>query len=243
MSEQIFISDLHLAEQRPDTVALFTHFLATRPKSGDQLFILGDLFDVWIGDDEDSLLADTIRTALLALTQRGVALFVQHGNRDFLIAKRFLKETGANFLADPTVLKVAGKPTLLMHGDLLCSDDVRYLKARKKLRHPLFRWYMKILSLKKRRAIAINYRQQSKETKAVTTADIMDVNQDTVMEYFTKHHVNQMIHGHTHRPAMHQYTMDNGNIAIRWVLPEWKGNEINLLVANDQRINEETFTC
>jgi UDP-2,3-diacylglucosamine hydrolase len=153
MKKQWFISDLHLAIERPHTLILFEHFLGTRPKPGDRLFILGDLFDVWIGGDDDAVLADRVRAALRAASDRGVALFIQRGNRDLVMGRRLMRECGAELLPDCFVTTVAGQPTLLMHGDLLCTDDVDYQKTRRRFRNPLFQWIMLRKSLKERRRI------------------------------------------------------------------------------------------
>lgn len=221
MSRQWFISDLHLAEERPRTVALFERFLADYPQHGDRLYILGDLFDVWVGDDDDAALAQRIRAALHATAARGVALSIQRGNRDFLMGRRLMRACGAERLPDPHVTTVAGEPTLLMHGDLLCTDDVDYQKARRRLRNPLFQWVMLRKSLASRRRIAADYRRRSGEKTAMTPAEIMDVNPHTVVDYLVRHRVRRLIHGHTHRPGTHRHRLPDGSTATRIVLPEW----------------------
>jgi UDP-2,3-diacylglucosamine hydrolase len=221
MPRQWFISDLHLAEERPQTVALFERFLAGYPRAGDRLYILGDLFDAWIGDDDDAALAQRIRAALRATSARGVALYIQRGNRDFLMGRRLMRACGAERLPDPHVAAVAGEPTLLMHGDLLCTDDVDYQRVRRKLRNPLFQWVMLRKSLAGRRRIAAEYRRRSGEKTAMTPAEIMDVNPDTVADYLMRYGVHRLIHGHTHRPATHRHRLPDGSSATRIVLPEW----------------------
>jgi UDP-2,3-diacylglucosamine hydrolase len=221
MPKQWFISDLHLAIERPDTLALFEHFLTSGPKPGDRLFILGDLFDVWIGDDDDAELAVRVRAALRALSDRGVALFIQRGNRDLIMGRRLMRECGARLLPDCFVTEVAGRPTLLMHGDLLCTDDVDYQKTRRRFRNPLFQWIMLRKSLQARRRIVAEYRRRSSELTALKPSDIMDVNQDTVVRYLKKYRVRQLIHGHTHRPAVHEHRLPGNGMATRIVLPEW----------------------
>jgi UDP-2,3-diacylglucosamine hydrolase len=222
MNRQWFISDLHLAEERPDTIALFERFLAEYPQSGDRVFILGDLFDVWIGDDDDSAIADRVRADLLGLTQRNVELFVQQGNRDFAMGRRLMRHIAAEMLPDTYVTEVAGEPTLLMHGDLLCTDDVEYQKARKRFRNPIFQWLMLRKSLDARRRIADDIRRRSRERKALKAENIMDVNAGTVIDYLQRHRVRQLIHGHTHRPAQHAIRLPDGTEAMRLVLPEWQ---------------------
>jgi len=221
MSKQWFISDLHLAIERPGTLALFEQFLATYPQAGDRLFILGDLFDVWIGDDDDAELAVRVRTVLRALSDRGVALFIQRGNRDLIMGRRLMRDCGAIMLPDCFVTTVAGKPTLLMHGDLLCTDDGDYQKTRRRFRNPVFQWIMLRKSLTERRRIVAEYRRRSSELTALKPTDIMDVNQDTVVRYLKKYRVRQLIHGHTHRPATHRHRLTDDDVATRIVLPEW----------------------
>jgi len=221
MTKQWFISDLHLAIERPHTLTLFEHFLAAYPQPGDRLFILGDLFDVWIGDDDDAELARRVRAALRATSDRGVRLFIQRGNRDLMMGKRLVRECGAMLLPDCFVTPVAGQPTLLMHGDLLCTDDVDYQKMRRRFRNPLFQWLMLRKSLQQRRLIVTRYRKRSRELTALKPTDIMDVNTDTVVRYLGKHAVKRLIHGHTHRPASHEHRLPDDTVATRIVLPEW----------------------
>ena len=221
MARQWFISDLHLAIERPGTITLFEHFLQTYPQAGDRLFILGDLVDVWIGDDDDAELAVRLRAALRAASDRGVALFIQRGNRDLIMGKRLMRECGARMLPDCYVTGVAGHPTLLMHGDLLCTDDVDYQKTRRRFRNPLFQWIMLRKSLQERRRIVAEYRSRSRELTALKPADIMDVNADTVSRYLKKYRTRRLIHGHTHRPASHEHRLADGTVATRLVLPEW----------------------
>lgn len=237
----IFISDLHLSEDRPDTVDLFVHFMRTRPATGDHLYILGDLFDAWIGDDDDAPLANRIRAEFNALTGRGVALYVQRGNRDFLLGKRFMRETGAELLPDCYLMQVAGERTLLMHGDLLCTDDIAYQKARKKLRNPVFQWLMQLKSLSSRRKIATDYRARSQNKIANTAAEIMDANAQTVVHYMQKHDVRQLIHGHTHRPDVHQHRLADGRLGIRHVLDEWHPDYACVRVDDGVDLKEEKF--
>lgn len=221
MTKQWFISDLHLAIERPHTLTLFEHFLAAYPEPGDRLFVLGDLFDVWIGDDDDAELAKRVRSALRAASDRGVTLFLQRGNRDLVMGKRLMRDCGATLLPDCFVTTVAGQPTLLMHGDLLCTDDVDYQKARRRFRNPLFQWVMLRKPLQERRRILAEYRRRSREITALKPADIMDVNVNTVIRYLDKHRVKQLIHGHTHRPANHEHRLRDDTVATRLVLPEW----------------------
>jgi len=221
---------------------MFLEFLRQRPQTGDSLYILGDLFDVWVGDDDDAPLANTVRQAFAELTGRGVNLYLQRGNRDFLMGRRLMRETGARLLPDPYLLQVAGKPTLLMHGDLLCTDDIAYQKARRKLRNPVFQWLALRRSLGARRQMAAEYRRRSGETTAMTAADIMDANPQTVLEYLRRFGAEQMIHGHTHRPAIHEHPLGNGRTATRYVLDEWHDDHAAVWVDNGNSLHRENIT-
>lgn len=221
MATQWFISDLHLAAERDQTVQRFERFVSDYPQTGDRVFILGDLFDAWIGDDDDAPLATRVRRALADAGRRGVQVLIQRGNRDFLMGTRLMHDCGAQLLDDCHVTPVAGQDTLLMHGDLLCTDDVDYQKARRRFRNPLFQWIMLRRSLAGRRRIAEDYRRRSGEAIADKSAEIMDVNDDTVATYLERYAVRQLIHGHTHRPAIHHHALSGGMQGTRLVLPEW----------------------
>ncbi|MCB1803531.1 MAG: UDP-2,3-diacylglucosamine diphosphatase, partial [Gammaproteobacteria bacterium] len=183
----------------------------------DILYILGDLFDVWVGDDDDTEPAPRVRAALHAASLRGVGIWIQRGNRDFLIGRRLMRACGATLLPDCHVTEVAGRPTLLMHGDLLCTDDVDYQRARRYLRNPFLQWLVMRLSLRRRRRIGSAIRSRSGAATAMKAADIMDVNTDTVLRYLDRYRVRQLIHGHTHRPATHLHPMPGGGTATRLV--------------------------
>ena len=241
MPEQLFISDLHLSEARPETLALFERFLRERPQPGDRLYILGDLFDAWIGDDDDAPLAQRVRQALAETSRRGVALFIQRGNRDFLLGRRFMRETGATLLPDPCRITAAGRPTLLMHGDLLCTDDIAYQKARRRLRNPLFQWLALRRSLAARRRMAAEYRRRSGEVTAMTPAEIMDANADAVIDYLQRHDATCLIHGHTHRPAVHEHRLPDGRPAQRYVLDEWHADHAAAWVDDGSALRRETI--
>jgi UDP-2,3-diacylglucosamine hydrolase len=240
MATQWFISDLHLAIERPDTLTLFEYFLEHHPRSGDRLYILGDLFDVWIGDDDDAELAERVRRALRRASQRGVELLIQRGNRDFLIGRRLMQDCGAKLLPDCVVSEVAGQPTLLMHGDLLCTDDVDYQRARRRFRNPLFQWFMLRKSLQQRRRISADYRRRSGEATALKPSEIMDVNPDTVLRYLERYRVRQLVHGHTHRPATHRHRLPDGSEATRLVLPEWLGDTTTVWRDDGRRLEPAT---
>lgn len=218
--ETLFISDLHLSPQRPETVRLFLDFLGVRARQAGQLYILGDLFDSWIGDDDGTPPYPEIRAALAELTASGTACALMHGNRDFLIGKGFSKETRCSLLRDPTRVVFDGEPTLLMHGDLLCTDDLAYQRFRRRIRNPLVKRLFLWKSLSSRRQVAADYRSKSGTATAAKPAQIMDVNGDTVQDYLRHHQASRLIHGHTHRPAEHPLLVD-GKPAHRSVLAEW----------------------
>jgi len=222
--ETLFISDLHLAAERPQAIDLFLRFASGRARRAAALYILGDLFDAWIGDDDDRPLATAVRTALRDLTGAGVAVLFQGGNRDFLVGERFAAETGIQLLPDHMVVDLDGTPTLLMHGDLLCTDDVDYQKARLMLRNPAFVADFLAKPLPARVALAAEYRRRSGEATSLKAEDIMDVNAATVAQVMRQHGVRRLIHGHTHRPAMHALQID-GEPAERIVLGEWHDDE------------------
>lgn len=227
--ETLFISDLHLDAKRPEITALFLQFLQQEALHADALYILGDLFEAWVGDDEDSGLADSIRAALRALTASGVPVFFLRGNRDFLLGTRFAQDTGIQLLPDPCVISLYDEPTLLMHGDLLCTEDVAYQAFRNQVRDPA--WQDKFLSqaLADRRAYAAQARaaSQQHQAKLLRTEDktaafdtITDVTRAAVDTTLSRFGIHRLIHGHTHRPAIHSLRVANRN-AQRIVLGDW----------------------
>jgi UDP-2,3-diacylglucosamine hydrolase len=226
----LFISDLHLSAQRPGAVELFLRFARDRAVRASALYILGDLFDAWIGDDDESELAVAVRGALRAVTTAGAAVHFQAGNRDFLVGERFAAATGVVLLPEATVADVGGAPALLMHGDLLCTDDVDYQQARGLLRSPEFVADFLAKPLAARAAIAAEYRHRSGEATSLKAEDIMDVNPGAVVETMRAHGVRRLIHGHTHRPARHAFALD-GVPAERIVLAEWHEHEGQCLSA------------
>ncbi|MDF1691537.1 MAG: UDP-2,3-diacylglucosamine diphosphatase [Zhongshania sp.] len=216
----LFISDLHLDETRPDISRAFFEFLRDDASKAQALYILGDFFESWIGDDDRSTLIDEVSLALKALTDSGVALYIMHGNRDFLIGQQFCAAVGGQLLSDPSVIQINGEATLLMHGDSLCSDDQEYMQFRKMLRSP--QWQQDALAkpLEERRAIAKHLRMMSSEANSNKAEDIMDVNLDDVSRAMQSHQCQRLIHGHTHRPQRHPMTID-GQPAERIVLGDW----------------------
>jgi UDP-2,3-diacylglucosamine hydrolase len=227
----LFISDLHLDARRPEANERFIGFIEGKARGAAALYILGDLFEAWIGDDDVVERFNAVIVGFFAaLTKSGTPLFLMHGNRDLLIGERFCRETGGKLLADPTVVDIAGTPTLLLHGDTLCTDDTEYQAWRLKARSPAFQEMFLSKPLEERRAMSAMMREKSKEAIAGKPAEIMDVNAGAVREAFRKHGVTRMIHGHTHRPGRHELELD-GRRCERWVLPDWYGRGGYLEVA------------
>ncbi len=220
MAENLFISDLHLSGERPATVALALRFFEQVASRADRLYILGDLFDAWLGDDDATPPIPEVAAGLARLKEQGTQVFLMHGNRDFLLGDAFCRTTGCTLLPDPSVIQLVGEPVLLMHGDLLCIDDHGYQEARRKLRNPETVAYILSRSLAERAAMAADMRRRSGEATSLLPEDIMDVNETAVREAMLQHHVRLLIHGHTHRPAIHTFELE-GKPAQRIVLAEW----------------------
>ncbi len=240
MVKALLIADLHLSGERSATVELFLRFLKDEASRSQNLYILGDMFDVWIGDDDRTEPIPQIFKALSDLAARGTGLFLLKGNRDFLIGDGFCRETGCSLLHDPAVVNLSGGPTLLMHGDLLATDDLNYQRDRDYLRSDDFRDNFLSKSLDERTAMAADMRQQSREAQANLPDNIMDVNQQTVEQYMRQNGTWQLIHGHTHRPATHNFRLD-GRPARRIVLADWKGNMGPYLIDHGDGLESCTF--
>ena len=238
--ETLFVSDLHLTRERPGAVEQFLRFLSDRARRAEALYILGDLFDAWIGDDDDRPPEPAVVGALRALSDSGTRLYFMHGNRDFLVGRRFARATGCTLLPDPVVVDLYGEPTLLMHGDLLCTDDVPYQRFRRRIRNPLVIRLFLWKRLAKRRAIADDYRKRSGQAVAEKTEAIMDVNADTVRRFMLRHGVSRLIHGHTHRPADHSFDLD-GHQGKRIVLAEWHEDRGEVLSISPDEARRETL--
>tara|TARA_R110002110_G_scaffold122488_1_gene298759 strand:- start:24 stop:740 length:717 start_codon:yes stop_codon:yes gene_type:complete len=214
----ILISDLHLDEARPDLTAGFLKFLDSGLDDADSLYILGDFFEVWLGDDHHTAFNQSIIDALSALT---LPIYFMHGNRDFLIGQDFCQAVGATLLPDPSIVELANEPVLLMHGDSLCTGDVEYMKVRQMLRNPAVQQDLLGKSLEERAAIARQARGDSKAHTRETAADIMDVTPSEVVAVMQEAGVKTLIHGHTHRPATHQVELADGQQGQRIVLGDW----------------------
>jgi UDP-2,3-diacylglucosamine hydrolase len=216
----LFISDLHLDAGHPETILRFTKFMQHEARSVSELYILGDLFEAWIGDDDDDPRLTPIVAALREVARSGVRCAVMHGNRDFLIGERFCAATGCRLLGDYERIEINGEPVLLTHGDLLCTDDTRYQALRGQLRSPAWQREFLAKTVADRRKIATDLRQMSAAEIAAKAEDIMDVNQATVERTMREFDVRLLVHGHTHRPAIHRFTLD-GRPAQRIVLGAW----------------------
>ncbi len=218
--EFLFISDLHLSPERPVITQRFIRFLQTRVPRSTRLYILGDLFDNWIGDDNPKPPNGEVIDALKQLSNNGTKLFLQHGNRDFLIGERFIDATGLSLLNDHTVIDLFGTDTLLMHGDLLCTNDISYLEYREKTHNPAFQKRILSMPLFLRRALVTWIKIRSHFQKKNKDSEIMDVSPEAVIEIMKEYSVTRLIHGHTHRFDVHDFTI-NGKPSQRIVLEEW----------------------
>ena len=216
----LFVSDVHLNSARASIVSAFIEFLDQKAHRADALFILGDLFDEWLGDDDDKPPHSEVCDALAALTASGLPVSVVHGNHDFLLGRKFAKRIGCTLLGDHTVIDAYGTPTLIMHGDTLCTRDIEYQKFRKMTRNFITQKLFLSMSLAKRAEQAANIRHESSKDTALKSDEIMDVTPQAVDEIMRKHSVHHLVHGHTHRPAIHNFTL-NDQEATRIVLGDW----------------------
>jgi len=216
----LLISDLHLEEERPDITRAFLDFLAGRARSAQALYILGDFFEVWIGDDAMTPFQRSICAALRALSDSGTQVFLMHGNRDFLLGKAFCKAAGATLLKDPSVVRMNDEPVLLMHGDSLCTRDEAYMRLRRYLRNPITLFILRHLPLRTRHKLARKLRSESRAQTPMKANDIVDVTPDEVVQVMQQHGVQTLIHGHTHRPAIHKLQL-GAQAAKRIVLGDW----------------------
>jgi len=216
----LFIADLHLHTEEPAITAGFLHFLNGVAREADALYILGDLFEAWIGDDDPNPLHQRVASAIRALVDSGVPCYFIHGNRDFLLGKRFARESGMQLLPQEKVLELYGRKVLIMHGDTLCTDDAGYQAFRAKVHQPWLQTLFLALPLFIRHRVAAKMRAGSRAANSSKSLAIMDVNQQAVIEAMEKYRVQWLIHGHTHRPAVHQLTANDAP-AWRAVLGAW----------------------
>lgn len=216
----LFISDLHLDPARPAITALFLDFLKQRARHAEACYILGDLFEAWIGDDDAAEPGATVAAALRMLTDSGIPVYFLNGNRDFLIGDRFAAGSGVRLLPESGVIDLYGERVLLLHGDTLCTDDVDYQAFRAQVREPTWRARTLALPLAQRRALAGQLRETSRQATRQKATEITDVNPAAVDQTLRAHGVCRLIHGHTHRPAIHEWMLD-GQLARRAVLGDW----------------------
>ena len=231
----LFISDLHLAPERPAVTRAFLSFLSDRAANAESLYILGDLFEAWIGDDDPSAMAAEVQDALRNLSDSGVNLFIQQGNRDFLLGKRFIKRCGAVMLGDEHIVEYAGHRALAMHGDSLCTDDIDYQRFRRKARNPIYKWCLSHLPLKRRQKLATDWRAKSMAANSNKASAIMDVNAQAVATVMDNNGVDVLIHGHTHRPNRHALATGERIVLGDWHDLGW------VLCLDDSGYNLESF--
>ncbi|MBU6468468.1 MAG: UDP-2,3-diacylglucosamine diphosphatase [Betaproteobacteria bacterium] len=241
MQHSLFISDLHLSAKTLALRKRFFQFLEGPAREAESLYILGDLFETWIGDDDiDSAANIKIVNALKELTDSGTALFVMHGNRDFLLSHEFAQRTGATLLNDPTDVILYGVRTILTHGDQLCTEDVEYQQWRKQVRSPQWQKQVLALPIEQRRKMASDATSMSADSKKKKSMDIMDVSTAAVMELIRKNDYPRIIHGHTHRPARHVYHIDD-HTSERWVLTDWNNQKAGYLYCDRDGCRAITF--
>jgi UDP-2,3-diacylglucosamine hydrolase len=232
----LFISDLHLSPNQPIITAHFIDFMRTKAPHADALYVLGDLFDFWIGDDDQTPFATQIKEEFKTLTQTGTPCYIIKGNRDFLLGKRFAQETGTQLLGEEVVIELYGQKAVILHGDTLCTLDHRYLAFRKKVNMPWLQWLFNRLPYKLKQHIVTKIQSDIRIDKQEKSLDIMDVTQSEVESVMQKNQVNLMIHGHTHRPAVHQFECKDHH-CTRIVLGDWyEQGSILRFAKNEQRL-------
>ncbi len=229
----LFISDLHLEDSRPATAAWLQDFLSGPARTAGALYILGDLFEFWIGDDALSTTAQNLAQTTSALSASGVPVYFMHGNRDFLLGERYARIAGFQLLPESIVVDLHGTETLLLHGDALCTDDVEYQAFRQQARNPDWQAGVLAMSIEERLEMARTARDASMKHTSVAAMEIMDVNDEAVASAFREHRVSRMIHGHTHRPAFHRIDLGDGEKAERIVLADWYQSGSYLEVTRD----------
>lgn len=219
------MSDLHLDASRPVLTEILLGFLRRSRGRIPALFLLGDIFEAWVGDDDDQPLVAEVADALAALAAEGTDLYFMHGNRDFLLGKDYAARAGMRLLVDPCFLTLGGLPTVLSHGDALCTDDVAYQAFRTQSRDPAWQAAILAMPLAERRALASRLRQESTQGQARQMAEglpLSDVNDAAVVELMRAHRATRLIHGHTHRPAVHAVALADGVTGERVVLSDWR---------------------
>lgn len=237
----LFISDLHLANNRPEITELLLNFLDQRAPQAKALYILGDLFEAWIGDDDSCELSTRVSQALQKLSNSSTTVFFIHGNRDFLLGETYAQQAAMRLLPQAVVIDLYGQQTLIMHGDTLCTDDTEYQAFRSKVRDPIWQRQILTLPLQQRRQLAGQLRETSRVATSLKAEDITDVNPEAVQQAFQQHRVDLLIHGHTHRPAIHHLDCDN-RPARRIVLGDWHEQQGSVLVCTPGGQRLETLS-
>ncbi len=233
---RLFISDLHLSPARPELIQLACDFLSAHTSTIDELYILGDIFNTWLGDD---LVPDEFSpfvSQLQTLSTKGISIFLMVGNRDFMLGKQFAQLVGGTLIQDGYRLRLGKQDTLLMHGDSLCTDDISYQRYRRVVRNRFLQWCFLHLPTNFRQRISDKIIATSKQKKQHKAAMIMDVNQAEVAKVIKESSIDLLIHGHTHRPAIHSVLKDNAKQAYRVVLGDW-GNEVSYLLSDDVQLS------
>ena len=222
MAHSLFISDLHLCVEQTQSTKEFLQFIQQTAPKAETLYILGDLFEYWAGDDDiNNPLHCQIADALHGLSSNGTDIQIMHGNRDLLIGQKFAQACGAKLLNDPVLINLYHTPTLLTHGDILCTDDIDYQNMRKKIHDPVFQQHFLSQPLAQRKEHIAQLRERSKNAQKHKSEEIMDTNLEAVIDLLRSHHYPRLIHGHTHRPKRHLHTVD-GHECERWVLGDWQ---------------------
>ena len=216
----LFISDLHLTPAAPEITDCFIHFMRTEAVHADALYVLGDLFEFWIGDDDTGDFAQQIKQEFKQLTTQGVPCYFIQGNRDFLLGKRFARDTGITLLDEEQVIDLYGRKAVILHGDTLCIDDVSYQNYRKKVHQPWLQWIFNRLPFALKQKIVSKIQGDIRDHKQHKSMQIMDVTQSEVEQVMVRHDVDLMIHGHTHRPDIHHFSTSDGE-KTRIVLGDW----------------------
>lgn len=230
----LFIADLHLEDNRPDLNRAFSSFCRNHADKATALYILGDLFNAWVGDDDNSETSQLVAKELTRLHKEGVAVYLQHGNRDFLIGEQFASQCHAQLLPETLIIKPYGKPILLMHGDQLCLEDIDYQGFRTMVRSASWQQEFLAKTLIERQQIAEDLRNRSREASRVKPSDIMDVTPSAVRKTMDEHATDLLIHGHTHRPAVHQITAAKTRVVLgdwdtkKWFLQLHSNNDFEL---------------
>lgn len=237
---QLLIADLHLQPSQPEIAKGFVDYLRGPAREASSLTILGDLFDAWIGDDYRGAFEQQIIDELRALHESGTRLAFMHGNRDFLIGEDFAAASGCALLEDPTTLELAGQRVVLMHGDSLCTGDEAYMAFRRQARDPAWQAQILAMPIEERLALAKKLREQSGEANSTKAEDIMDVTPSAVVETLRAHDARILIHGHTHRPTVHDLEVD-GEPAKRYVIGDWRPGQGWQLRVEDDSLNLEPF--